>query len=154
MYDFSVVLIYQEKGKEYPMFFPKDSIQDITIIDSTDEGQITQTELTLNLLESACTEISEDVKIKRRTSVKNWLLKNRFPIIEDGDKLRMDQPSVVINPPYRSCDCVTDNPIVLDSIQKIINNLPNENLSTFLIPQNVLEETPISSDQLPESPIS
>lgn len=56
---------------------------------------------------------------RRRARVHQWLEKNRLPVDEDRDKLRV-AGVLTIAAPYRPEDCCSSNQIILDRIQKLI----------------------------------
>ncbi|CAN9510037.1 unnamed protein product [Ophioblennius macclurei] len=60
----------------------------------------------------------EDLK-RRRGCVRSWLEKNRFPVEEDGNELRV-AGVLTITAPYGPEDCSSSNQIILDRIQKLI----------------------------------
>lgn len=71
-------------------------------------------------------------KLRRRSKIRIWLLKNQVPVEEEGDMLRV-AGVLTISSPYKLEDCCSSNQIVLDRIQKLIQKL-------------VLEETHLDCD--------
>lgn len=59
----------------------------------------------------------------RRTRVRQWLEKNRLPVDEDRDELRV-AGVLTIMAPYRPEDCCSSNQIILDRIQKLLQVHP------------------------------
>lgn len=59
---------------------------------------------------------------RRRGSVRRWLEKNRVPVQEEGDELRV-AGVLTITAPYGPADCCSSNQIILDRIQKLIWSL-------------------------------
>ncbi|KAM9363233.1 gem-associated protein 6 [Symphorus nematophorus] len=57
----------------------------------------------------------------RRGDIRSWLEKNRIPVQEDGDQLRVAGGVLTIRAPYRPEDCWSQNQIILDRIQRLLN---------------------------------
>lgn len=62
----------------------------------------------------------EDLK-RRRRCVRKWLEKNRLPVEEDGNELRV-AGVLTITAPYGPEDCCSSNQIILDRIQRLIQS--------------------------------
>ncbi|XP_029949088.1 gem-associated protein 6-like [Salarias fasciatus] len=60
----------------------------------------------------------EDLK-RRRECVRRWLEKNRLPVEENGNELRV-AGVLTITAPYGPEDCCSSNQIILDRIQRLI----------------------------------
>ncbi|XP_068085308.1 gem-associated protein 6 [Anabrus simplex] len=58
-----------------------------------------------------------------RNKLKDWLCKNRLPIEEDGEILRL-QGVLEIHPPYGINQCVSGNEIILGRVQQLITIMP------------------------------
>ncbi|GMT28745.1 hypothetical protein PFISCL1PPCAC_20042, partial [Pristionchus fissidentatus] len=58
--------------------------------------------------------------VKRRNELVAWLTKNYVTVCEkpDGSVLIFD--AVRVTPPFRPCDCICDNAIVLDRVRNIV----------------------------------
>lgn len=65
---------------------------------------------------------SEKDITKRQKRLKEWLHKNRVPVIEEGVNLKLGDNLVII-PPYGKNQCLCSNEIVLDKIQKLIDGM-------------------------------
>lgn len=61
----------------------------------------------------------------KRSNIRIWLLKNQVPVEEEGDDLRV-AGVLTIAAPYRPQDCCSSNQIILDRIQKLIQNLETD----------------------------
>lgn len=62
----------------------------------------------------------EEVR-RRKGSVRRWLEKNRVPVKEEGDELKV-AGVLTITAPYGPADCCSSNQIILDRIQKLIQS--------------------------------
>jgi len=69
--------------------------------------------------------ISNEDKIKRKTTIKSLLEKNQLQVEEKGDNLVI-MKVLTIYSPYFSDNCVSDNDIVLRRIKKIIQEIDFE----------------------------
>ncbi|XP_056289898.1 gem-associated protein 6 [Pseudoliparis swirei] len=58
---------------------------------------------------------------RRRGVVRRWLEKNRLPVEEEGDELTV-AGALTIVAPYGPEDCRSSNQIILDRIQKLLQN--------------------------------
>ncbi|KAF4107820.1 gem-associated protein 6 [Onychostoma macrolepis] len=65
---------------------------------------------------------AEELK-SRRESVRLWLEKNRVPVTEDGEVLRV-AGALTISAPYRPGDCSSSNEIILARIQSLVESNP------------------------------
>lgn len=63
---------------------------------------------------------------KMRGGVCRWLEKNRVPVEEQGEELRV-AGVLTIRAPYRPEDCCSSNQIILDRIQRLIQIQPDLN---------------------------
>ncbi|MEQ2227045.1 hypothetical protein ILYODFUR_033640, partial [Ilyodon furcidens] len=66
---------------------------------------------------------------RRRSSVCRWLQKNRVPVEEDGNELRV-AGALTIKAPYGPEDCCSSNQIILDRIQRLIQVQPDPHSET------------------------
>ncbi|XP_016113896.1 gem-associated protein 6 [Sinocyclocheilus grahami] len=65
---------------------------------------------------------AEELK-SRRESLRLWLEKNRVPVTEDGEILRVAN-ALTISAPYRPGDCSSANEIILARIQSLVQSTP------------------------------
>ncbi|XP_043108895.1 gem-associated protein 6 [Puntigrus tetrazona] len=63
--------------------------------------------------------LSEDELKARRESLRLWLEKNRVPVSEDGEVLRV-AGALTISAPYRPGDCSSSNEIILARVQSLV----------------------------------
>lgn len=59
-----------------------------------------------------------------RDRLKAWIAKNRIPVEVKGDNLVVAGGSLEISPPYDCNSCLTDNPIILQRVHKLITRMP------------------------------
>ncbi|KAM4594166.1 gem-associated protein 6 [Fundulus diaphanus] len=67
--------------------------------------------------------------LRRRLTVCRWLQKNRLPVEEDGDELRV-AGVLTIKAPYGPEDCCSSNQIILERIQRLVQLQPDPHLET------------------------
>ncbi|XP_049763696.1 gem-associated protein 6-like [Schistocerca cancellata] len=87
-------------------------------------------------IKKSCEEAPVDVFLKkdeempsgeierRKGRLAGWLQKNRTPVEEDGQILRIGSV-VEIHPPYGVDSCLSSNEIILDRIQKLMLSMPD-----------------------------
>ncbi|KAG5874099.1 hypothetical protein JTB14_005895 [Gonioctena quinquepunctata] len=63
--------------------------------------------------------------LARRMIVKKWLEHMFINVNESGDYLKIDDHLVIV-PPYGPENCICNNTIILDRIQKILELMPQE----------------------------
>ncbi|KAK2874736.1 hypothetical protein QQF64_003298 [Cirrhinus molitorella] len=79
---------------------------------------------------------AEELK-SRRESLRLWLEKNRVPVTEDGEVLRVAN-ALTISAPYGSGDCSCANEIILARIQSLVESSPGAEQTSLS------ENTPLS----------
>lgn len=67
----------------------------------------------------------ECTKPNRKSIVKKWIKSMMIDVKESGDYLKIDDYLVII-PPYRADNCICNNTIILERIQKILNEMPED----------------------------
>lgn len=72
--------------------------------------------------------LSVDELKSRRESLRLWLEKNRVPVTEDGEVLRVAN-ALTISAPYRPGDCSSSNEIILARIQSLVESNPGAELT-------------------------
>ncbi|KAJ8975564.1 hypothetical protein NQ317_000248 [Molorchus minor] len=60
---------------------------------------------------------------EKKTSLKKWLKHMYIEVTESGDYLKIDDHLLIV-PPYGPDNCISNNTIILDRVQKIINLMP------------------------------
>lgn len=115
---YSVVLLQPKESTIYSLkIISGHSIKNIEI---TSEGEKILPELFL----PSYTKISQATITERKNIIKHLLLKNRFPITEEGDILKIED-TVTIEPPYYPENCICTNSIILNRIQNILTCINN-----------------------------
>lgn len=64
---------------------------------------------------------------QRRDAVRRWLQENRIPVEEEGEELKV-AGVLTIAAPYSTHDCRSSNQIILDRIQRLIQDCTNQGL--------------------------
>lgn len=67
---------------------------------------------------------SEETLLERKNKLKNWLTKNRIPVLEDHHESLCVMDVAWIDPPYDSECCRSTNQIVLNRVRNLIDNIP------------------------------
>ncbi|XP_071400508.1 gem-associated protein 6 [Centroberyx affinis] len=60
---------------------------------------------------------------RRRDGVRRWLERNRVPVEQEGEALLV-AGALRVEPPYGAADCRSSNEIILDRIQKLLEENP------------------------------
>lgn len=68
--------------------------------------------------------ISKEEVAQRKEKLRNWLCKNRIPVEEDGELLRL-RDALQIHPPYGKDQCLSGNEIILGRVQDLIATMPD-----------------------------
>lgn len=95
------------------------AVEQVQIVQAAD--QETTKRLQACFLSPTVRRLSPEKLRRRRSNVRFWLLKNQVPVEEEGDTLRV-AGVLTIAAPYRPQDCCSSNQIILDRIQKLIQN--------------------------------
>lgn len=96
------------------------AVEEVAVLQEASE-ETTKRLLTSFLQPETCILDPEEQR-KRRDRVLSWLQKNRVPVEEKQDELRV-AGVLTITAPYRPEDCCSSNQIILDRIQKLIQTL-------------------------------
>ncbi|BET03330.1 Gem (Nuclear organelle) associated protein 6 [Nesidiocoris tenuis] len=91
---------------------------------------LSQTEEKLSLFEpspySQSIQSSHDNQQTNSLSkLKSWLLRNRIPVEQVGNELKLGDVLTII-PPYNSNCCLSTNEIVLANVQRLIKSMPSD----------------------------
>lgn len=95
------------------------AVQQVQVLKAAD--QETAERIQAGFLPPTIPNVSPE-KLRRRSKIRIWLLKNQVPVEEEGDMLRV-AGVLTISSPYKLEDCCSSNQIVLDRIQKLIQKL-------------------------------
>ncbi|XP_059186056.1 gem-associated protein 6 [Centropristis striata] len=96
------------------------AVEEVSVLQEAD--QETAERLRTAFLPPSPGGLDPDELRRRRGSMKRWLEKNRIPVQEEGEELRV-AGVLTIAAPYRPEDCSSSNQIILDRIQKLIQSL-------------------------------
>lgn len=98
------------------------AVQEVEILQEADEE--TTERLQTSFLPPRTSKLDLEELRRRRAVVWRWLEKNRVPVEEEGDELRV-AGVLTITAPYGPEDCCSSNQIILDRIQKLIQLQPH-----------------------------
>ncbi|XP_026179702.1 gem-associated protein 6 [Mastacembelus armatus] len=117
----SLVLVdFKENGGASVHVVMGHAVEEVQILQEADEE--TADRLRTSFLPPRTCGLDPEELRRRRGSVQRWLEKNRVPVEEEGDELRV-AGVLTIRAPYGPEDCSSSNQIILDRIQKLIQNL-------------------------------
>ncbi|CAH0557515.1 unnamed protein product [Brassicogethes aeneus] len=100
-------------GREYSLF-PHHAIESLEILSND-----------VNLSGFPTNEESLENCVEKKEKLKRWLRHMFINFAESGDNIKIDDHLVIV-PPYGIDNCICNNMIVLDKIQKIISLMPSE----------------------------
>lgn len=91
------------------------------------EGDSSMSEKLTALLMPERQTYSQEQMEQRKQILKDWLLKNRIPVTEQGrnQEVLCVAGVLTVAPPYRSEDCSSSNQIILSRIQSLIQGQQN-----------------------------
>lgn len=119
----SVVLVnFKEEGGASVQVVMGHAVEEVEVLQEADEE--TTKRLQTSFLPPRTHRLDLEELRRRRGGVRRWLEKNRFPVMEEGDELRV-AGVLTITAPYRPEDCSSPNQIILDRIQKLIQIQPH-----------------------------
>lgn len=117
----SLVLVnFKEDGGAAVQVVMGHAVEEVEVLQEANE-ETTERLLTSFLPPETCM-LDPEEQSRRRDSVQSWLQKNRVPVEEKEDELRV-AGVLTITAPYRPEDCCSSNQIILDRIQKLIQTL-------------------------------
>ncbi|KAM9819865.1 gem-associated protein 6 [Syngnathus typhle] len=73
---------------------------------------------------------------QRRAAVRRWLERNRIPVEECADRLRVAS-ALTLAPPYGPDDCSGANPVVLERVRKLLERQPRQEVDQELVPMEL-----------------
>ncbi|XP_071328358.1 gem-associated protein 6 [Trachinotus anak] len=119
----SLVLVdFREDGGTSVQVVMGHAVENVRVLQEADE-EISDRLRTSFLPPRTCSLNPEELR-RRREDIQSWLEKNRVPVEEEGDELRV-AGVLTIRAPYRPQDCCSSNQIILDRIQKLIQFQPD-----------------------------
>lgn len=117
----SLVLVnFKEDGGASVQVVMGHAVEEVEVLQEADEE--TTQRLQSSFLPAKTRRLDPEELRKRRAGVRSWLEKNRIPVEEEGDELRV-AGVLTITPPYGPEDCCSSNQIILDRIQKLIQSV-------------------------------
>ncbi|XP_040892260.1 gem-associated protein 6 [Toxotes jaculatrix] len=117
----SLILVdFREDGGTSVQVVMGHAVEEVQVLQEADEE--TADRLRASLLPLRTCNLDPEELRRRRGGVQSWLQKNRVPVEEEGDELRV-AGVLTISAPYGPEDCCSSNQIILDRIQKLIQNM-------------------------------
>uniref|UniRef100_UPI0037E89322 gem-associated protein 6 n=1 Tax=Semicossyphus pulcher TaxID=241346 RepID=UPI0037E89322 len=98
------------------------AVEEVQVLQEADKE--TTERLQTSFLPPVTCRLDPEEQTVRRGQVRSWLEKNRVPVEEEEAELKV-AGVLTITAPYRSEDCCSSNQIILDRIQKLIQNQPD-----------------------------
>ncbi|KAM4603452.1 gem-associated protein 6 [Polymixia lowei] len=118
----SVVLVsFRDAGGAEVRVVMGHAVQQVEILQDGDE-EITS-RLRAVFVRQAERPLSSEELRQRREDLRRWLEKNRIPVEEQGDALRVADV-LTVNAPYRASDCCSSNEIILARVQSLVEGNP------------------------------
>lgn len=115
---FSVVLMTQKNGNTCMDIIMGHAVKSL-VISSADVCIIPE-----EVFSPVSVNINKAEVAQRKEKLKNWLCKNRIPVEEDGELLRL-RDALQIHPPYGKDQCLSGNEIILGRVQDLIDTMPD-----------------------------
>ncbi|XP_062244409.1 gem-associated protein 6 [Platichthys flesus] len=118
----SLVLVdFREDGGTSVHVVMGHAVEEVEVLQDADEATIELLRASFLPPQRTCSLDSEEL-LRRRGGVRSWLEKNRVPVEEEGEELKV-AGVLTIRAPYGPEDCSSSNQIILDRIQRLIQNL-------------------------------
>lgn len=119
----SLVLVdFKEDGGSSVQVVMGHTVEEVQVLCEADEDNADRLR-TAFLPPRSCNLHPEELSSRRRR-VQSWLEKCWVPVEEEGDELRV-AGVLTVRAPYRPEDCCSSNQIILDRIQRLIQNQPD-----------------------------
>lgn len=117
----SLVLVnFREEGGASVQVVMGHAVEEVEVLQEADEE--TTERLETSFLPPRTRRLDPEERRSRMGCVRKWLEKNRIPVEEEGNELRV-AGVLTITAPYGPEDCCSSNQIILDRIQKLIQSL-------------------------------
>lgn len=120
-----VLVTFREEGGPAVQVVMGHAVEEVQVLQEADE-EVTERLKTAFLPPRTCRLDAEELR-SRKGGVRSWLEKNRIPVEEDRDQLRV-AGVLTISAPFGPEDCFSSNQIILDRIQKLIQIRPESDL--------------------------
>ncbi|GAA6234532.1 gem-associated protein 6 [Lates japonicus] len=119
----SLVLVdFREDGGTSVQVVMGHAVEEVQVLQEADEETADRLRTSFMSLRT-CSLDPEELRMRRR-GVRSWLEKNRVPVEEEGDELRV-AGVLTIRAPYGPEDCFSSNQTVLDRVQRLIQTKPD-----------------------------
>lgn len=119
----SLVLVdFREEGHASVQVVMGHAVEEVEVLQEADEE--TAERLQISFLPARTRIMDPEELRRRRGAVQRLLEKNRVPVEEEGEKLKV-AGVLIIAAPYGPEDCCSSNQIILDRIQKLIQIQPD-----------------------------
>lgn len=120
----SLVLVdVRPKGGSSVQVVMGHAVEDVQILQEADKETAAYLQ-TLFKPSRTCSTFHPEELRRRKQRIWTWLEKNHIPVVAEGDELRV-AGVLTIRAPYRSEDCCSSNQIILDRIQRLMQNQPD-----------------------------
>ncbi|XP_041838290.1 gem-associated protein 6 isoform X1 [Melanotaenia boesemani] len=116
-----VLVTFKEEGATVRVVMGH-AVEEVTILQEAD--QKTAAQLRIFFPPPTSPHLDQEELRRRRGAVRWWLEKNRVPVVEEGDELRV-AGVLILTAPYGPEDCRSSNQIILDRIQRLIRIQPD-----------------------------
>ena len=113
-------MTFGEEGRASVQVVMGHAVEEVQVLQEADKE--TTRRLQTSFLPARTCGLDPEELRRRRAGVQRWLEKNRVPVEEEGDQLRV-AGVLTLAAPYGPEDCCSSNQIILDRIQKLIQNL-------------------------------
>ncbi|XP_010749572.1 gem-associated protein 6 [Larimichthys crocea] len=116
----SLVLVdFREEGGVSVQVVMGHAVEEVEVLQEADEE--TAERLQTSFLPPRTRMMDSEELRRRRGAVRGLLEKNRVPVEEEGEELKV-AGVLIITAPYRPEDCCSSNQIILDRIQKLMTD--------------------------------
>ncbi|XP_057218437.1 gem-associated protein 6 [Triplophysa rosa] len=116
----SVVLVtFQETDRASVRVILGHAVKEVRILRSGSEE--TERRMKRLIVPDTTPSLCPEELQSRRENLRLWLERNRFPVTEDGQDLRVASV-LTISAPYRPEDCSCTNEIILARVQSLVQN--------------------------------
>lgn len=117
-----VLVTFQETDRASVRVILGHAVKEVQILRSGSEE--TERRMKSLILPDTTPSLSPEELQARRENLRLWLERNRFPVTEDGQDLRVANV-LTISAPYRPEDCSCINEIILARVQSLVQNKPH-----------------------------
>ncbi|KAI3352717.1 hypothetical protein L3Q82_020171 [Scortum barcoo] len=116
-----VLVTFREGGGASVQVVMGHAVEEVQVLQEADEE--TTERLQASFLSPQTCRLDQEELGRRRAAARSWLEKNRVPVEEQGEEIRV-AGVLTVAAPYRPEDCRSSNQIILDRIQKLIQLQP------------------------------